>query len=686
MKSKFSFPNYDRKVQNIYLFSAEYLSITFVCNLIAANYTPTFYFAIIMVYNTRSTRSLPPSPGPAVAGLRTPGTPSTRNAFSRFSLGTFPDLGGGSSDRHGSPAPDLAVNMTPPRPSVGGTGNSKGKSCNCICRTTRNLYSFSPKTCLELLRSGVLSSDQLEFERLHLQSLGFEIDTVVDSKLTHKVVVQNALENNLNIHNCSLVENTVTNLANINACLSYSADYVETWKRRVLPETPTPTPATAQRIVPDTSRVEPSTPTEQKEDGKLDDTVCRVFDLNSVKFTDLSVETILEQIKVDSPATHGNRLTAYFGNTAYRYGHVKHDPQPYPDCPVFDNIFNKLQPLVPDFTPSNYSCLVTLYPDGQSMIKPHSDNEEQICPGSSIYTISVGSGRTAVFQNQLGVINEAHIPLPHGSVYSMSRASQSSWKHSILAEPHITASRVSFTFRKLVPEADIPRRPRAPPIVHPDEYQSPSSPPRGSHQGVLLLTDSILAGTPEFLFDKIDGFRCIKKINKRLTDIFNFEPEFRYRKTVVISGGVNDLSCYGLRAHVLADLVCNRLIKTCQNLPNTTFIFNSILYTGHSWLNEEIDEFNRIMFDLSLRVPNLFFFDSSAVIESSPLSRRWDSVIQRSDPRLVHITLAARRLISDELVKGVDLVCRGVEKAHLRTWSWPLRPSFADRLSRRHLT
>ena len=206
-----------------------------------------------MVYNTRSTRSLPPSPGPAVAGLRTPGTPSTRNAFSRFSLGTFPDLGGGSSDRHGSPAPDLAVNMTPPRPSVGGTGNSKGKSCNCICRTTRNLYSFSPKTCLELLRSGVLSSDQLEFERLHLQSLGFEIDTVVDSKLTHKVVVQNALENNLNIHNCSLVENTVTNLANINACLSYSADYVETWKQRMLPETPTPTPVTAQRIVPDTS-------------------------------------------------------------------------------------------------------------------------------------------------------------------------------------------------------------------------------------------------------------------------------------------------------------------------------------------------------------------------------------------------------------------------------------------------
>ena len=634
------------------------------------------------MYNTRSSRSLPPSPGPAVAGLRTPGTPNTRNIFSRFSLGTFTDLGGGSSDRNVSPAPDLSIIATPPRPSVGGTDTSQGKSCKCICRRQQNLYSFTPKTCLELLRSGALTPDQLEFERIYLKSLGTDLE--IGSDLTDNNVILNALEKELNIHNCSVVENAVINLANINACLSYAVDQVETLKRRVLPETPNP--ATAQRPVPHVTPAEPTPTTTRTDEVKLDDTVCHVFDLDSLNFADLTVDTILGQINIDTPASHGNRLTAYFGSTAYRYGPIKHDPKAYPDSPVFTTIFSRMQAFVPDFTPANYTCLATLYPDGKSNIKPHSDNEDQICPDSSIYTISVGSGRTAVFQNQLGVINETHIPIPNGSVYSMSRTSQATWKHSILIEPQITIPRVSFTFRKLIPEANVQRAPRAPPIVHPDLYQSPNSPPRGSHHGVLLLTDSILAGTPEFLFDKIDGFKCIKKINKRLIDVFNFEPEFSYRKTVVISGGVNDLSCYGLRAHVLADLVCNRLVKTCNNNPKTTFIFNSLLYTGHAWLNEEIDEFNRIMFDLSLTIPNFYFFDSSAVIESSPLSRRWDSVIQRSDPRHVHITLAARRLISDELVKGVDLVCRGVEKAHLRTWTWPLRPSFAAKLHDRHVT
>ena len=297
-------------------------------------------------------------------------------------------------------------------------------------------------------------------------------------------------------------------------------------------------------------------------------------------------------------------MTAYYGETSYRYGPIKQDPQPYPDCPVFETIFERMHADVPDFTKSNYTCLVTLYPNGQYSIKPHSDNEAQICPDSSIFTVSVGSKRTIVFQNQLGIINESHIELPHGSVFSMTSASQSKWKHSILPEPNVTNPRISFTFRKMLKETEVPKRSKAQPIVHPDDYQSPDSPPRGSHQGILLLTDSILAGTPEFIFDKIEGFRCIKKINKRLTDIFNFEPEFRYRKAVVFSAGVNNLSCYGLRAHVLADLICNRLEKTCCKNSNTTFVYNSMLYTGHSWLNQEIDEFNKIMFDLSLRVPN----------------------------------------------------------------------------------
>ena len=649
-----------------------------------------------MVYNTRSqsmpsSRSLPSSPGPAVAGLFTPS--SSHPVLSRLSLGNFTDFGGGSSDRRFSFAPDTSIITTPPRPPIRGADTSSGESCNCICRKTRNLYSFSPKTCLELLRSGLLSDAQLNFELEFLSSLGLNVD--IDAQLSDtnpdRARITHALEQEISVHNCHVVENSIRQLNNIKSSVSCTAEHVETLRRRSLPQTPVratapaTAPVTAQRPVATSPQATPPTPSLQEE-VTIDDTVCRLFDSQTINFSEITVPDILSQIKVESPATHGNRKTAYFGDTSYRYGLVKHDPRPYPDCPVFDSIFNKMRPIIPDFTKANYTCLVTLYPNGQSSIKPHSDNEAQICPKSSIYTISVGSIRTAVFQNQLGVINETHVDLTHGSVYAMTRDSQSDWKHSILPDPNIQDPRISFTFRKLITEADIPKRAKAPPIVHPDDYQSPESPPRGSHQGILLLTDSILAGTPEFIFDKIDGFRCIKKINKRLTDIFNFEPEFRYRKTVVISAGVNDLSCHGLRAHVLADMICNRLEKTCRKYPKTTFLYNSILYTGHSWLNEEIKAFNEIMFDLSLKVTNLFFFDSSAVIESSPLSRRWADVIQRTDPRCVHITLAARRLISDELVKGADLVCRGRNKGRLENWSWPLRSDFAAQLAGRDLT
>ena len=642
-----------------------------------------------MAYNTRS-RSLPAPgsplstlPGPAVAGLRTP--TSSHPLLSRLSLGNISDFGGGSSDRRLSPAPDTSIITTPPRPPIRGVDTSNGESCNCTCRKTKNLYSFTPKTCLELLRSGLLSDAQLDFELEFLNLLGLNVD--MKAKPTDRTLIIHALEKELSVHNCHVVEQSVKQLNNIKSSVSCTLEHVETLRRRSLPQTPVrvTVPATAQRPVATFPQATPPTPS-LREEVKLDETVCKVFDSESVNFSEITVPDILGQFKVESPATHGNRMTAYFGDKSYRYGPVNHDPQPYPDFPVFDTIFNKMASVVPDITKSNYTCLVTLYPNGQSSIKPHSDNEAQIYPESSIYTISVGSKRTVVFQNQLGIINETHIELPHGSVFSMTRASQSDWKHSILPDPNIQDPRISFTFRKLIPEDDVPKRPKAPPIVHPDDYQSPKSPPRGSHQGILLLTDSILAGTPEFIFDKIAGFRCIKKMNKRLTDIFNFEPEFRYRKTVIISAGVNDLSCHGLRAHVLADLICNRLEKTCRKYPKTTFVYNSMLYTGHFWLNQEIEEFNKIMFNLSLRVPNLFFFDSSAVIESSPLSRRWDSVIQRTDPRHVHITLAARRLISDELVKGADLVCRGRDEAHLQNWLWPLRPGFAAMLAGRDLT
>ena len=591
-------------------------------------------------------------------------------------VGTLLTFGGGSSDHQASFAPGEVINATPPAPPIRGADLSQGESgCDCICNG--NLYSFSAMTCLSLLKRGLLTNADLLYEREYLNSLGHKID-ISDDIDTCKNELLSILENQLNIHNCVNIAYQTKQVNRLTSSISYLAETVEAEtekvrRGRVLP-TP-PSPATTQRSA---QLDEPSQDNADTE-VNLDISVCDLFDAERVNFSDVSVRDVLSQITVNTPAS-GNRLTAYFGDLPYRYGRIKHDARPYPQRSIFSTIFEKVQKVVPDFSPTNYTCLINFYPSGNSQIRFHSDDEQQIQPDSSIITISLRSARTITFQNQSGAINEAHIKLPHGSVFAMSRSSQATWKHCIKPDASIEEPRVSFTFRRLLPESDIPTPPRAPPITHPDEYRSKKSPPHATHHGILLLTDSILSPTPEHIFDKIKDHRCIKKVNKRLVDIFGFEPEFRYRKTVVISCGVNDLSCYGLRAHSLADIVCARLAASCRQHHGTTFIYNSMLYTGHGWLNDEIEEFNRIMFELSLEVPNLFFFDSSSVIEQSPLKHRWSDVIERSDSRRIHITLAARRLITDQLVNGVDYVCRGRDALELRSWNWPLRPHFASKL------
>ena len=92
------------------------------------------------------------------------------------------------------------------------------------------------------------------------------------------------------------------------------------------------------------------------------------------------------------------------------------------------------------------------------------------------------------------------------------------------------------------------------------------------------------------------------------------------------------------------------------------------------------------MFELSLVTKNFVFFDSSAVLSDHPISARWDNVIEPRDPRRLHITRAARVVITDHLVNSIDLLCRRAAgkplPTTLRNWYWPLRSEFAHELPR----
>ena len=599
-------------------------------------------------------------PGGAATGGRKPNTRHSSANLLRTSLidpGTLSDSGGGSSGQGSGATPTNLANTTPPTsPSRGGMVSIGGES-------DLHHFGFSPKTCLDLLPH--LTVDQLKFEIKYLN-----ITTTASSKQGYINALTSELRKYIDddfVKTIDSVSNTISSFA----CLVRRAEDVVDKLCEIRESPPV--------AVPDEQSEELVSDLPVPELPELDHSVCRLYD---DIFKDLSVTGILAQISCNKAESHG-RKTAYFGNTCYTYGRVTHEPAPYPSCALFETLLEGMKALVPEFSYDNYTCLVTHYPDGKSQIPLHCDDEQQIVENSVIYTVSVGANRHLTLQNQVGLLNEATVEVKHGSVYSMSRESQSTWKHGMLpqdgAEP-----RISFGFRQLRPRSTITKRPPAPPVTHPDNYRSPNAVPAGTHDRCLLLTDSILSATSVSIFNRVQNLRCIKKENKRLVDIFNFEPEFSICNTVIISAGVNDLSCYGLRANALADMVCERLRRTCHMHPRTKFIFNSVLnvHNKYDWLNHEINLFNSHMYELSQKIPNMAFFDSHAVLMRDRISESMGGVIDMREHRGVHITWEAKKLITDHLVNALDLTWHLTSgkpvSGRLKNWSWPVRHEFAD--------
>jgi alkylated DNA repair dioxygenase AlkB len=151
-------------------------------------------------------------------------------------------------------------------------------------------------------------------------------------------------------------------------------------------------------------------------------------------------------------ATEGNRLVALYG-VNYKYMGSKSQAKPTPKIiqDIMDRLNNTLCKSNKD-SRLHYtlnSCLVNCYPDCDSFLKEHSDNEGDINPLSSIFTVSLGDTRTVKFRNLHGG-DLKEVPCKGRSLYSMTRNSQDFWKHSVEKDPNISAAvRYSLTFRSI---------------------------------------------------------------------------------------------------------------------------------------------------------------------------------------------------------------------------------------------
>ncbi|KAL5268293.1 hypothetical protein ACHWQZ_G002226 [Mnemiopsis leidyi] len=556
--------------------------------------------------------------------------------------------GDGSSASPLSATTKWMASSTSPGSPCDGVNQREGKTTISTQTLSFCVNTFSSKTCLELLIDDKLSLEQIQHEANYLSSLGHgriarvkdtltpqtrnHIVNDVRAKLANSVCIDyQAAEQShqLTLNNFSyLIEQAqkeVDKLVNLNtAAKNWSPD--------------TPDFGAGDSIPPQESTPDPHHP----DTDKLPETVCD-FDVESFDTT-ISITQVLNQIPITEHSSCGRKV-AYFGAKGYNYGNVNHPPKDYPNCEVMNQILHKMRDVDPNFNKDDFSCLVTLYPDGRATIPAHSDDENQIHPDSKIWTLSFGATRVIEFVRRTGVLQEFRVPLHNGQLFSMTAKSQSDWSHELLYEPNLPDPRVSFTFRHIV---DPPAKSPAPPMLT-------SAPKPGRKQKILFLTDSVLYSTPEFLFDRVPNHRCIKKRNYYFADVPKFEPDFINSQIVLLSLGINDLStCSPGRpqksGEELAAWVSHHLNSYCKKYRNTVFLVNSILHTRHSWLNSEIDTYNQVMYLFAQSIPNLQFVDSHTAITRHGIARRIDFVLDRYDGRGTHLTLDAKKIVARELV------------------------------------
>jgi len=538
--------------------------------------------------------------------------------------------------------------------------------------------SFSSKTCNELLTASKLSVEQIQFEANYIRSLSHKRIARFNPNIKPKILsqIQLELKSNFADNICIDFEAAATShdltLSHF-SCLVEEAqkqvDELVALNARVKDWPPVPGKGVPYSDDGDSENLDRES---DRTGDTLPESVCSLVEDSN--FEELSVSEILQQIPITEPSSHGRKVV-YFGKRGYNYGNTHHEPKDYPDCAIMTSVTDILKSKIPDFNTDDYSCLLTYYPDGRATIPAHSDNETNIKSDSQIYTISVGATRELEFVDRVGPLSEHRVKLEHGSILVMSAQSQSDWSHELLFDPAVHEPRISFTFRHIV---DPPVKSPAPPMQH----EPPPQTAANKHR-ILFVTDSILSSTPEHIFGRINGHRCIRKKNYYLTDLTNFEHEFEYSKYIILAMGLNDLSTHKdsrnpqMSGQALAQWASRKFKYYCSRYSDSTFVVSSILHTRRGWLNSEVNIFNRMMYQLACIIPNLEFLDSHAALTRDPISQHVDYVLDKSDSRGTHLTLGAKRLISNQLVHAVELLdgrntgkCRGYR---IKNWTWPLR-------------
>ena len=368
----------------------------------------------------------------------------------------------------------------------------------------------------------------------------------------------------------------------------------------------------------------------------------------------------LDVTKLDSDTeynrTFTNRTVGYYGEVSYKYTGGFHPARPLTDNPTLVDKAATVKGLYPDLTFN--SVMVTKYRDNSDFMPPHSDNEPSIAPGSSIVTVSLGQTRELQFRRKLTTDKQV-LEVKHGDVFAMTRSSQDVYDHGVpeVTDPTIDNNvRISVTFRQLNP-VRTDRTKRA---------QTNTQTNRAKR--VLILSDSKNASFDcRLLKDPL--VVCFREDCFFLRDLDRHCDLIGKADVVLISAGINDMVKNAAGPRLLHDHISDFTRKIHAKYPSVRFLFDAVAplpltADRYNIMNPAIGELNRMMFELSLRAPNIKMFDNLG-FGLSHLARDG-----------VHLNESGKRAVSKNWVHVILIA------SFLRAGFLPLRQDFKDAAAR----
>lgn len=152
-----------------------------------------------------------------------------------------------------------------------------------------------------------------------------------------------------------------------------------------------------------------------------------------------------EKVVIAGKEIQMQRMVAWYGDKAYRYSYSGQTKMAL----AWTHELLKLKTIVEQGCQETYNaCLLNYYPDGNSGMGWHSDNEPELVKASSIASLSFGAARKFSLKPISGGPTVSLI-LQNGSLLEMKGATQNYWLHSLPKSKKIAEPRINLTFRSM---------------------------------------------------------------------------------------------------------------------------------------------------------------------------------------------------------------------------------------------